>query len=89
MKKKKYRLPDCSRGDPSAKQPLPRDLVRFVYEELDDRFMEHYFGSSRERITLSPDGFAHMAEMVQQPPEPPRELKELMSDATDEEPPAD
>lgn len=61
MKKKKYRLPDCSRGDPFAKQPLPRDLVRFVYEELDDRFMEHYFGSSRERIPESSEVLARVA----------------------------
>lgn len=49
MKKKKYRLPDLSRGDPSAENPLPKDFARYVYEELDDRFMELGLGPSREQ----------------------------------------
>lgn len=85
MKKKKYRLPDLSRGDPSAEHPLPRDFARYVYEEFADRYLEFSLGPSRERITLSPEGFAHVAKKVEQPPEPTRELRELMSDATDEE----
>lgn len=81
MKKKKYRLPDLSRGDPSARNPLPRDLARYAYDELDDRFLEHYLGLSRERIRVSPEGFTRAAELVEHPPEPTRELRELMSDA--------
>ena len=81
MKKKKYRLPDLSCGDPSARNPLPRDFARYVYDELDDRFLELGLGPSRERITLSPEGFNRAAELVDQPPEPPRELRELMRDA--------
>ncbi|MCY3699989.1 MAG: DUF1778 domain-containing protein [Gemmatimonadetes bacterium] len=88
MKKKRYRLPDLSRGDPSAENPPARDFTREVYEELDDRFMEHYLGLSRERIQVSSEGFSRVAAMVEQPPEPTRELKELMSKALEEESPA-
>jgi len=55
-------------------------------EEAASRFLEHYLGLSRERIRVSPEGFSRVAEMVEQPPEPTRELKELMSDATEDEP---
>ena len=85
MKKKKYRLPDLSRGDPATEKPLPRDLIRYVYEELDARFLEHYLGLSRERIRVLPEGLIRVAEMVEQPPEPTCELKALMSDAGDED----
>ena len=88
MKKKKYRLPDLSRGDPSAKNPLPRDLIRYAYEELDDRFVEHYLELSRERIRVSPEGSTRVAEMVEQAPEPTREPKALMREAREEESPA-
>lgn len=81
LKSKRYRLPDHSRGDPSAEDPLPADFGRDFIEEFAGRFVEDGFGLSRERIQLSPEGFAHVAEMVQHPPEPTRELRELMSDA--------
>ena len=81
MKTTKYRLPDLSCGDPSAECPLSADTVQDVYEEFDSRFLEHGLGLHRERIQLSPEGFAHVAEMVEQPPEPTRELRELMSEA--------
>ena len=42
----------------------------------------------RERIQVSSEGFSRVAEMVEQPPEPTRELKELMSKALEEESPA-
>ena len=88
MKKKKYRLPDLSCGDPSAENPLPRDFAREVHEEFADRYLELGLGPSRERIPVSSEGLARVAEMVEQPPEPTRELRELMSDAGEEESPA-
>ena len=76
-----YRLPDLSCGDPSAEFPLSADLGPNPLEEFANRFLEQGLGMRREQIPVSPEGFAHVAEMVEQPPEPTRELRELMSDA--------
>lgn len=81
-----YRLPDRSYGDPSAEDPLPADFGRDFIEEFAGRFVEDGFGLSRERIQLSPEGFARVAEMVEQPPELTRELRDLMSGSGEETP---
>jgi uncharacterized protein (DUF1778 family) len=44
---------------------------------------------SRERIRVSPEGFAHVAEMVRQPPAPTPELRDLMSSAGERFPPVE
>ncbi len=85
LKSKKYRLPDHSCGDPSAERPLPANFARADAEEFTSRWLEHWLGSSREQIKLSPEGFARVTEMVQHPPEPTRELKELMRGAGEDE----
>ena len=77
----KYRLPDLGRGDPSAECPLSADTVQELYEEFDSRFLEYGLGPGRERIPLSPEGLRRVAEMVEHPPEPTRELRELMNEA--------
>ena len=81
-----YRLPDRSYGDPSAECPLPADLGPNPLEEFASRFLEQGLGMRREQIPVSPEGFAQVAEMVEQPPEPTRELRELMSDAGENTP---
>ncbi|WP_420636290.1 hypothetical protein [Candidatus Palauibacter sp.] len=81
-----YQLPDLSYGDPSAEYPLPADFGRDSAEEFASRFLEHGLGLSGERIPLSPEGFTRVVEMVEQPPEPTRELRELMEDAGEDAP---
>ncbi len=81
-----YRLPDLSRGDPSAEDPLPADFGRDFIEEFAGRFPEQGLGMRREQVPVSPEGFAQVTEMVEQPPEPTRELRELMSDAGEDTP---
>ena len=56
--------------------------------EFTSPFLERASWLSRERIQLSPEGLMRVAQMVQEPPEPTRELRELMSDAGEEEAPA-
>lgn len=81
-----YRLPDLSCGDPSAEFPLPEDLGPNPLEEFANRFLEQGLGMRREQIPVSAEGFAQVAEMVEQPPEPTRELRELMRGAAEDTP---
>ena len=81
-----YQLPDLSYGDPSAEYPLPADFARDSAEEFASRFLEHGLGLSCEQIPLSPEGFTRVVEMVQRPPEPTRELRDLMADASEDAP---
>ena len=44
---------------------------------------------SRERIRVSPEGFAHVAKTVEHPPAPTPELRDLMSSAGERLPPVE
>ena len=54
--------------------------------EYTSPFLERATWLSRERIQLSPEGFAHVADMVQNPPAPTPELRDLMTNTGEDAP---
>lgn len=54
--------------------------------EYTSPFLERATWLSRERIQVSPEGFARVAEMVRKPPAPTPELRDLMSSSKEETP---
>ena len=54
--------------------------------EYTSPFLERATWLSRERIQLSPEGFAHVADMVRHPPAPTPELRDLTNSAEEEAP---